>query len=145
MSKTRLQVVHHRAIGPTLIALVLIAAGGLSVAAGSGAASAPAPAMQASAAGKQAQPVAPVKLVDINSASAKELKTLPGIGDAEAAKIIAGRPYLTKADLVTKNVLQTGPYLSLKDQVVAMQKTPPKTKTADKAAGTTEAKPNAKN
>jgi len=68
-------------------------------------------------------PAAPVKLVDINSASLKQLKTLPGIGDAEAKKIIAHRPYLTKTELVSKGVLPTGPFLSLKRQVVAM---PPK-------------------
>ena len=68
-------------------------------------------------------PAAPVKLVDINSASLTQLKTLPGIGDAEAKQIIAHRPYHTKTELVTKGVLPTGPFLSLKRQVVAM---PPK-------------------
>ena len=62
--------------------------------------------------------------VDINSAGRKELMTLPGIGAAEADKIIANRPYLTKTELVTKGVLPTGPFLSLKHQVVAMQKLP---------------------
>lgn len=79
--------------------------------------------------GKKAPP-APVKLVDINSASLQQLKTLPGIGDAEAKKIVAHRPYLTKTELVTKGVLPTGPFLSLKRQVVAM---PPKKKSAAKA------------
>ena len=60
--------------------------------------------------------------VDINSASKAELKKLPGIGDAEADKIIAGRPYLTKAHLVTHNVISAGLYQSLRDQVVARQK-----------------------
>jgi competence protein ComEA len=115
MSKSTVQFVQCRAIGSTLIALVAISAAGLSVAAGGGAASAPSP----------AAPAKPVKLVDINSASDKELKTLPGIGDAEAAKIVANRPYLTKVDLVTKNVLPEGPYMSLKDRVVAVQKGPP--------------------
>lgn len=64
------------------------------------------------------------KLVDINSAGVAELKTLPGVDEALAAKIIAARPYLTKAELVTKNVMPTGPYLSLRHQVVAMQKQP---------------------
>jgi competence protein ComEA len=62
--------------------------------------------------------------VDINSASRKELMTLPGVGPAEADKIVANRPYLTKTELVTKGVLPTGPFLSLKNQVVAMQKLP---------------------
>lgn len=48
---------------------------------------------------KKATAVAKIKLVDINSAGKKELKTLPGIGDTDADKIIAGRPYGSKAHL----------------------------------------------
>ena len=66
--------------------------------------------------------------VDLNSASRKELMTLPGIGAAEAARIVANRPYLVKSDLVTKNVLPVGPFLSVKHLVVAMPKTVSKAK-----------------
>ena len=59
-------------------------------------------------------------LVDINSASRKELMTLPGIGKDEADRIIKNRPYLVKTDLVGKNVLPVGPFLSIKYRVVAM-------------------------
>ena len=62
-----------------------------------------------------------VKLVDINSASKTELKTLPGISDTEADKIIAGRPYLSKAHLVTQNVLARSVYENLKPLVIAKQ------------------------
>jgi len=79
-----------------------------------------------STASKRAAAATPVKLVDINSASAKELKTLPGIGDAEANKIIKGRPYLSKADLVTENVLPEGVYLSIRKLIVAKQRGKPK-------------------
>jgi DNA uptake protein ComE-like DNA-binding protein len=65
----------------------------------------------------------PAKLVDINSASRAELKTLPGIGDAEADRIIKGRPYLSKAELVTKNVMPEGVYVSLRKQIIAKQAT----------------------
>jgi DNA uptake protein ComE-like DNA-binding protein len=70
---------------------------------------------------KQSAPAAPAKRIDINSASASDLKTVPGIGDAEAKKIIAGRPWLTKVDLVNKGVLPEGVYLALRDRIVAVQ------------------------
>ena len=59
--------------------------------------------------------------VDINSASPAELKKLPGIGDAEAQKIIAGRPYGSSAWLSTKKILPDGFYLSIRDFIVARQ------------------------
>ena len=80
-------------------------------------------------------PAAQARLVDINSASRKDLKTLPGIGDAEADRIIACRPFLTKADLVTKKVLPAGPFLTLKDRVVAVQKSRPKASRAASGGG----------
>lgn len=69
----------------------------------------------------KAKPAALVKLVDINSASKKELEKLPGISDADADKIIAGRPYLSKAFLVTKNIIPIGTYQSLKALIIAKQ------------------------
>ena len=60
--------------------------------------------------------------VDLNRASRAELMTLPGIGGPEAARIIANRPYLTKTELATKNVLPVGPFLSIRNLVVAMPK-----------------------
>jgi competence protein ComEA len=111
----------------TTSALALPAAAASAPAATS--ASAPAPNTHSRPKAKAA-PTAPVKLVDINSAGRKELMTLPGIGGAEADKIIAGRPYLTKTELVSKNVLATGPYLSLKPLIVAMPKSKSKPKPA---------------
>lgn len=69
-----------------------------------------------------------LKPVDINSASRAELKTLPGIGDAEADRIIAGRPYLSKAELVSRNVMPEGVYISLRKQLIARQTGQPVTR-----------------
>jgi len=62
-------------------------------------------------------------LVDINSASRQQLKKLPGIGNAEADRIVAGRPYLSKADLVSSKAIPAGTYLSIKHSIIAK---PPK-------------------
>ena len=59
--------------------------------------------------------------VDINSASKAELMKLPGINDEAAGKIIAGRPYLSKADLITQNTLSSGSYEEIKAMVIAKQ------------------------
>jgi len=81
---------------------------------------------------KAPKPAANVKPVDINSASKKELMKLPGIKDAEADKIIAGRPYLTKAHLVTHNIIDQGTYEGLKYLVVARQPPEPAAKAVKK-------------
>jgi DNA uptake protein ComE-like DNA-binding protein len=61
------------------------------------------------------------KLVDINHATKDELNTLPGIQDPQADRIIAGRPYLTKARLVTRKVLSPELYEAIKKRIVAKQ------------------------
>lgn len=116
----------------TLAAAALLFGSGICSAAEDKAASAAASSTKAQPSSKGARrasaqtnaaskPAAPVKLVDINSASRKELMTLPGITDAEATKIIAGRPYASKAHLVSRNVIDDAAYQAISRLVIAKQ------------------------
>jgi competence protein ComEA len=61
-------------------------------------------------------------LVDLNSADEKTLKSVSGIGDAYSKKIIAGRPYKSKDELVSKKIVPQGVYDKIKDFVIAKKK-----------------------
>ena len=80
----------------------------------------PAPARPSPAATAPAPAAAPAtatRRLDINSAPAAQLDSLPGIGPARAKAIIAGRPYTEMKDLETKNVLPAGVLSGIRDRV----------------------------
>ena len=70
---------------------------------------------------------APAGQMDINSASKDDLEKLPGIGPATSQKIVDGRPYKTKRDLLAKKIVGQAEYEKIKDNIIAHQ---------DKAAAT---------
>ncbi len=80
-----------------------------------------APRQPTNPAGRAAAPVAlsADAPLDLNTATPAQLKQLPGVGEAYARRIVEGRPYLAKNQLVTRGVLPQAAYETIKELVVA--------------------------
>ena len=78
-----------------------------------------APAWQGQAAAGPAAPLRGAEPLDLNTATPAQLHALPGMGDAYVRRIVEGRPYVAKNQLLTRGILPQAAYDRIRDQIVA--------------------------
>ena len=106
----------------SLIIRVMVALFALALLSGIGAAQNSSQSMGSMAGSAMQAAGSKAKLLDINSATPEQLDALPGIGDAYVKKIVDGRPYKMKSDLVHKKIIPQATYDKIKDLIIAKQK-----------------------
>jgi DNA uptake protein ComE-like DNA-binding protein len=109
-----------RLLAASFMAALVVGAYGTALSAAQTAGNSAAPAQQTIA-----EKIAASKnLLDINTATAAELKALPGMGDAYAQRVIAGRPYTAKNQLTTRGILPAAEYEQIKPLIIAHRPKP---------------------
>lgn len=108
---------YKRAVSRILSALItMLLLAGICMASGDKKAADQTAPAQATTAAAKAQ-----NLMDINTATKEQLASLPGIGDAYSQKIIGGRPYAKKTDLVQKKIIPQATYNKISGMIIAKQ------------------------
>jgi DNA uptake protein ComE-like DNA-binding protein len=104
---------NFRRFGSRLVVLAIVAALAAATPSLASGTAAPAPTKAMKAA---------TDLLDINSCSKEELMKLPGIGEAYAQKIVSGRPYKGKDELIQKKLIPEATYKKISGMIIAKQK-----------------------